>query len=214
MLDRRQLAGNNARQPHSQNAVLADRPITTDPRAEHDVDREFFSALANQRRLVGLTRIDLSPRELPESGERGRLGPLRGEHPFAVHDGGTDDHLHGHVHSRAVCHGPALTPSRSTDDGGFMQQQLSAVEVARALAELTDWTGDTTSLRRSVKASSFAAGIRLVDAVAEIADGMDHHPDIDIRWTTITFTCATHSAGGVTELDVELARMIDDLAAN
>lgn len=95
-----------------------------------------------------------------------------------------------------------------------MQQTLSAVEVARALAELTDWTGDTTSLRRSVKASSFAAGIRLVDAVAEIADGMDHHPDIDIRWTTITFTCATHSAGGVTEIDVELARMIDDLAAN
>ena len=95
-----------------------------------------------------------------------------------------------------------------------MQQQLSAAEVARALAELTDWTGDTTSLRRSVKASSFAAGIRLVDAVAEIADGMDHHPDIDIRWTTITFTCTTHSAGGVTAVDVELARMIDDLAAN
>ncbi len=43
---------------------------------------------------------------------------------------------------------------------------------------------------------------------------MDHHPDIDIRWTTITFTCSTHSAGGVTELDVELARMIDDLAAH
>jgi 4a-hydroxytetrahydrobiopterin dehydratase len=43
---------------------------------------------------------------------------------------------------------------------------------------------------------------------------MDHHPDIDIRWTTITFTCSTHSAGGVTEVDVELARLIDDLAGN
>ena len=39
-----------------------------------------------------------------------------------------------------------------------MQEQLSAVDVARALAELKDWTGDTTSLRRSIKASSFAAG--------------------------------------------------------
>ena len=95
-----------------------------------------------------------------------------------------------------------------------MEQQLSAVDVARALAELKDWTGDTTSLRRSIKASSFAAGIQLVDAVAEIADAMDHHPDIDIRWTTITFTCSTHSAGGVTELDVVLARRIDDLAAS
>jgi 4a-hydroxytetrahydrobiopterin dehydratase len=94
-----------------------------------------------------------------------------------------------------------------------MQQPLSAVDVAKALAELTDWTGDTTSLHRSIKAATFAAGIQLVDAVAEIADAMDHHPDIDIRWTTITFTCSTHSAGGVTELDVELARRIDDLAA-
>ena len=93
-----------------------------------------------------------------------------------------------------------------------MQQRLSPDEVARALAELTGWTGDATGLRRSVKAASFAAGIRLVDAVAEVADAMDHHPDIDIRWTTITFTCSTHSAGGVTELDVELARRISDLA--
>jgi 4a-hydroxytetrahydrobiopterin dehydratase len=65
-----------------------------------------------------------------------------------------------------------------------------------------------------VKAASFAAGIRLVDAVAQVAEVMDHHPDIDIRWTTISFTCSTHSAGGVTELDVELARRIDDLAAS
>jgi 4a-hydroxytetrahydrobiopterin dehydratase len=214
VLDRRRFASNNTRQPYPQNPVLADRPITTNARAEHDVDRELLAALANECGLVGLARVNFSPRKLPESGERGWLGPLRGEHPFAVHDGGTDDHLHGRVHSRAVCHDPALTPPPSTDDGGFMQQQLSAVDVARALAELTDWTGDTTSLRRSVKASSFAAGIRLVDAVAEIADAMDHHPDIDIRWTTITFTCSTHSAGGVTELDVALARLIDDLAGS
>ncbi|HEY3925905.1 MAG TPA: 4a-hydroxytetrahydrobiopterin dehydratase [Acidothermaceae bacterium] len=106
-----------------------------------------------------------------------------------------------------------MTPRPSAGDGGFMEQ-LSAIDVARALAELKDWTGDTTSLRRSIKASSFAAGIQLVDAVAEIADAMDHHPDIDIRWTTITFVCSTHSAGGVTELDVELARRIDDLAGS
>jgi 4a-hydroxytetrahydrobiopterin dehydratase len=213
VLKRRRVARNNSRQPYPQNAVLPDRPITTDPRTEHDVDREFLAAFTNQCGLIGLTRVNFSPRKLPESGERRRLGPLRSEHPLAVHNGGTDDHLHVSVHSRAVCHPLALTPRGSAGDGGFMEQ-LSAVDVARALADLKDWTGDTASLRRSVKASSFAAGIRLVDAVAEIADAMDHHPDIDIRWTTITFVCSTHSAGGVTELDVELARRIDDMASS
>ena len=91
---------------------------------------------------------------------------------------------------------------------------LSEDEIARAMLELDGWTADATQLRRSVKAPSFAAGIRLVDAVAEVAEAMDHHPDIDIRWTTITFTCSTHSAGGVTELDVALARRIDELASS
>jgi 4a-hydroxytetrahydrobiopterin dehydratase len=89
---------------------------------------------------------------------------------------------------------------------------LSDDELAQVLVELDGWAGDPSELRRSVKASSFAAGIRLVDAVAEVADELDHHPDIDIRWTTITFTCSTHSAGGVTNLDVALARRIDELA--
>jgi 4a-hydroxytetrahydrobiopterin dehydratase len=94
-----------------------------------------------------------------------------------------------------------------------MAELLSADDVSAALAELDGWEGDTAQIKRSVKAPTFAAGIRLVDAVAEIADGMDHHPDIDIRWTTITFTCSTHSKGGVTDADVALARRIDDLAA-
>lgn len=213
MLDRRRLAGDHTRQPHPQDAVLANGPVTTDTCAEHDVDRKFLAALANQRGFVGLTGVNLSPRKLPESGQCRWLGALRGEHPLAVHNGGTDHHLHVRLHSRAVCHDLSLTPRPSTGDGGCMEQ-LSAVDVARVLADLKDWTGDTTSLRRSIKASSFAAGIRLVDSVAEVADAMDHHPDIDIRWTTITFVCSTHSAGGVTELDVELARRIDDLAGS
>jgi 4a-hydroxytetrahydrobiopterin dehydratase len=95
-----------------------------------------------------------------------------------------------------------------------MHEMLSTDDVARALAELDGWAGDVSQLRRTVKASSFAAGVRLVDAVAEVADEMDHHPDIDIRWTTITFTCSTHSAGGVTDLDVALARRINELVAS
>jgi 4a-hydroxytetrahydrobiopterin dehydratase len=93
-----------------------------------------------------------------------------------------------------------------------MATLLSDTALAAALTELGGWDGDVRGITRSVKAPTFAAGIRLVDAVAEIADAMDHHPDIDIRWTTITFTCSTHSEHGVTDLDVTLARRINDLA--
>jgi 4a-hydroxytetrahydrobiopterin dehydratase len=85
--------------------------------------------------------------------------------------------------------------------------------VRAALSQLQGWSGDEKQLTRSVKAPTFAEGIRLVDAVAVVADEMDHHPDFDIRWTTVTFTCATHSKGGVTDADVTLARRIDELAS-
>ena len=100
----------------------------------------------------------------------------------------------------------------STRDGLYVATLLSADAVTAALLELSGWVGDVRAITRSVTAPTFAAGIRLVDAVAEIADAMDHHPDIDIRWTTVTFTCSTHSAHGVTDLDLTLARRINDLA--
>ncbi|MGH3922538.1 MAG: 4a-hydroxytetrahydrobiopterin dehydratase, partial [Pseudonocardiaceae bacterium] len=50
-----------------------------------------------------------------------------------------------------------------------------------------------------------------VRAVAEIAEAHNHHPDIDIRWRTVTFRCSTHSAGGITGKDIELASEIDQV---
>jgi 4a-hydroxytetrahydrobiopterin dehydratase len=77
--------------------------------------------------------------------------------------------------------------------------------------ELPDWHVEGDTLVRSVEADSFAAGIRLVDAVAEAADRRDHHPDIDIRWTTVTFRLSSHSDGGLTQKDLDLAGEIDRL---
>jgi 4a-hydroxytetrahydrobiopterin dehydratase len=90
---------------------------------------------------------------------------------------------------------------------------LTAAEVAAALATLPEWSGSTEGISRSVQAATFLGGIALVDAVARAAEAADHHPDIDIRWRTVTFRLATHSAGGVTARDVALAREIDSLAA-
>jgi 4a-hydroxytetrahydrobiopterin dehydratase len=93
-----------------------------------------------------------------------------------------------------------------------MTDLLSADDVATALARLAGWTGDPTGIERSVQAPSFLAGIRLVDAVAQAAEDADHHPDIDIRWRTVTFRLSTHSAGGVTAKDIDLAGQINALA--
>jgi 4a-hydroxytetrahydrobiopterin dehydratase len=94
-----------------------------------------------------------------------------------------------------------------------MTEILDAASLATALGGLSGWSGDPQAITRSVEAPTFLDGIRLVDAVAEVAEQLDHHPDIDIRWRTITFTLSTHSAGGVTPKDLELARRISTLAA-
>ncbi|MGH3835730.1 MAG: 4a-hydroxytetrahydrobiopterin dehydratase [Pseudonocardiaceae bacterium] len=86
-------------------------------------------------------------------------------------------------------------------------------QVAGALEELTDWQRDGDSIVRTAKLPSFPAAIEAVRAVAEIAEARNHHPDIDIRWRTVTFRCSTHSEGGITGQDVELAGEIDRVLA-
>jgi 4a-hydroxytetrahydrobiopterin dehydratase len=92
-----------------------------------------------------------------------------------------------------------------------MADVLSADEVMANLAEVPNWSGDTSGITRTVSLPTFPAAIGVVDRVAEVAEQMDHHPDIDIRWRNLTFACATHSAGGVTAKDFELARRIDQI---
>jgi len=89
---------------------------------------------------------------------------------------------------------------------------LSQDEIDSGLQQLDGWTRDGDSIARSVEASSFIDGIRLVSAVAEVAEDLNHHPDIDIRYTTITFTLSTHSEGGLTQNDLRLAGDINRLA--
>jgi 4a-hydroxytetrahydrobiopterin dehydratase len=93
-----------------------------------------------------------------------------------------------------------------------MASLLTAQEVSEAVAGLPGWSGSTDGITRTVEAESFPAAIALVDAVAEVAEAADHHPDIDIRWRTVTFTLSTHSAGGVTAKDTAMAAKINTLA--
>jgi 4a-hydroxytetrahydrobiopterin dehydratase len=91
-------------------------------------------------------------------------------------------------------------------------QVLTESELQAGLDGLAGWSGDPSGITREVEAASFPAAIELVRAVAEVAEEMNHHPDIDIRWRKVRFTNATHVSGGVTRLDLELAARIDALA--
>lgn len=89
--------------------------------------------------------------------------------------------------------------------------RLSPDDVAGALQGLPRWAGDADGIRRSVELPSFRDAVAAIVAIADVAEEMDHHPDIDLRWRTLHLTLVSHSAGGVTELDLELARRIDAL---
>ena len=89
--------------------------------------------------------------------------------------------------------------------------RLSPDELDSALAGLPLWSGDETGLRRTVELPSFRAAVDAVVAIADVAEEMDHHPDIDLRWRTLHLAVVTHSAGGVTQNDLQLARRIDEL---
>lgn len=88
---------------------------------------------------------------------------------------------------------------------------LTDAQVDAAAAELNGWEHRDGALHRSVTFDSFLGGIDAVRRVAERAEAADHHPDIDIRWCTVTFTLVTHSEGGITTKDVAMARDIDTI---
>ena len=89
--------------------------------------------------------------------------------------------------------------------------RLSDDELSAALSELPLWSGDGEGLRRTVELPSFRDAVAGIVAIADVAEEMDHHPDIDLRWRTLHLALVSHSAGGVTALDLELARRIDAL---
>jgi len=89
--------------------------------------------------------------------------------------------------------------------------RLSPDEISAALLGLPQWSGDGDGIRRSVELPSFRDAVAAIGAIADVAEELDHHPDIDLRWRTLHLAVVTHSAGGVTDLDVQLARRIDAL---
>ncbi len=78
---------------------------------------------------------------------------------------------------------------------------------------MTDWREQDNALVREFELPTFPAAIEFVDRLAELAESENHHPDIDIRYRRVTVRWTTHSAGGITEKDRELAERTSALGA-
>ncbi|HKS44706.1 MAG TPA: 4a-hydroxytetrahydrobiopterin dehydratase [Amycolatopsis sp.] len=91
-----------------------------------------------------------------------------------------------------------------------MAELLTDEEISDALNKLPYWRRDGDALTRTAELAGFPQAMEAVNRVAELAESVNHHPDIDIRWRTVTFRLSTHSAGGITAKDVSLAEQIDE----
>ena len=94
-----------------------------------------------------------------------------------------------------------------------MPERLSDISIQRALGTLGGWARRGDTITKTFQFKAFMDGIGFVQRVAAAADAVDHHPDIDIRYTKVTCTLSTHSAGGITQLDLDLAAKIDHAVA-
>ncbi|HEX3650759.1 MAG TPA: 4a-hydroxytetrahydrobiopterin dehydratase [Pseudonocardiaceae bacterium] len=90
-----------------------------------------------------------------------------------------------------------------------MSALLADDAIQQGLAGLSGWQRDGQTLVRTVELDDFPQAVQVVDRVAVRAEQANHHPDIDIRWRTLTFRCSTHSEGGITQADLDMASAID-----
>ncbi len=89
---------------------------------------------------------------------------------------------------------------------------LTHGEIEERLGSLPDWELAGDAIERRCECGDFMGSVALVDRIAPVAEEMGHHPDLAISWDTVTVTLTTHSEGGLTAADFELAERIDALA--
>ncbi|MFY8217247.1 MAG: 4a-hydroxytetrahydrobiopterin dehydratase [Chthoniobacterales bacterium] len=90
-----------------------------------------------------------------------------------------------------------------------MPDRLSEEEVENALIELPEWELQGRDIMRVYEFKNFGESIEFVNTVAALAEAANHHPDIDIRWNKVRVKLSTHSKGGLTQLDFDLAEKLD-----
>jgi 4a-hydroxytetrahydrobiopterin dehydratase len=93
-----------------------------------------------------------------------------------------------------------------------VKEQLSHAEIADKLHTRPGWHHRGNAIERTYDRRDFNGSIAFVNAIAEAANAMDHHPDIAIAWNEVKLTLCSHDAGGLTDRDFALAERIDQIA--
>jgi 4a-hydroxytetrahydrobiopterin dehydratase len=91
------------------------------------------------------------------------------------------------------------------------RELVGEAELGVALARLPAWRRDGDRLVRDFRCADFAAAFACLTRIAAAAEALDHHPDWSQSWNRVEIALTTHSAGGITALDLELARAIDEI---
>lgn len=90
-----------------------------------------------------------------------------------------------------------------------MANKMNEQEVAQALESASEWSELNGQIQRTFQFDDFKAAMAFVNKVADQAEQSQHHPDILIRYNKVTLTLSTHDAGGITQLDFNLAAEVD-----
>lgn len=90
---------------------------------------------------------------------------------------------------------------------------LSETEIKSRLEGLAGWELSGAEITKEFKCGDFVGSVRFAAALVDPAEAMNHHPDLAISWDTVTVTISTHSEGGLTAADFELAAKIEALGA-
>lgn len=89
------------------------------------------------------------------------------------------------------------------------RRKLTPEEIAERLAAVQNWIADGDVIKRRYSFGNFAESLAFVNKVGEIAEAMDHHPDITFGWGCAEISTTTHDRGGVTDVDFALAEKIN-----
>ena len=92
-----------------------------------------------------------------------------------------------------------------------MAALIAQSNLKQMMKRIPEWETNKKSIERTFEFDDFDQAIDFVNAVAEIADEEEHHPDIDVRWNKVRLVLCTHSEGGLTDLDFQVAEKIDTL---
>ncbi|HXR31371.1 MAG TPA: 4a-hydroxytetrahydrobiopterin dehydratase [Solirubrobacterales bacterium] len=89
---------------------------------------------------------------------------------------------------------------------------LDDAKIEARLSELEGWARKGGAIEKSFSCGDFVGSVRFVQSLVEPAEAMNHHPDLEVSWDTVTVTISTHSEGGLTAADFELAAKVDALS--